>query len=69
MSPRRVVTREEFEALPPFRRGWAVYMAGERDDQPNIPNEANPYPTGSVDADEWNRGQQVAMVQVLDSEE
>lgn len=62
------ITKEEFEALDPFHRGWAVYMAGAREDQPNVPQEDNPYPDGSEEASEWDRGQQRACIEILDTE-
>lgn len=63
------VTKDHFESLSPFMRGWAVYMAGSRRDQPNIPNETNPYPEDTSDHNEWNRGQQRAVIECIDSEE
>ena len=46
--------------------GYVVYLAGERDDQPHIPDESNPYPEGSDKAGEWDRGQHEAVLQVQD---
>jgi hypothetical protein len=65
----KVISKAEFAQLSPFLRGWTVYMAGERDDQPYVPNEANPYPPLSHEASEWKRGQEKAYIEVLDSEE
>lgn len=65
----RVISADEFARLSPRTRGWAVYVAGERDDQPNIPNEKNPYPAGSHEHAEWDAGQQQAYIETLDSEE
>jgi len=64
-----MLTKEEFEALSPRDRGYAVYMAGSRDDQPNIPDESNPYPDGSIKAALWNEGQRIAVLEAQDSEE
>lgn len=36
------MTAEQFFNLTPLQRGYAVYMCGEREDQPNIPNERKP---------------------------
>lgn len=63
------LTAAEFEKLSPIRRGWVVYMAGCRDDQPNVPHESNPYPPGSEDAEQWDAGQQKAVLDVQDGEE
>ena len=60
------LTKEEFESLKPQSRGWAVYMAGRRDDQPNVPDEKNPYPVDSEDNIEWSLGQQKAMLETQD---
>jgi hypothetical protein len=69
MSERVPYTVEEFLALSPRARGYLVYMYGERDDQPNVPNESNPYPSGSADADAWDEGQRRAVLVAQDSEE
>jgi hypothetical protein len=63
------MTKAEFEALTPRWRGYTVYMAGERDDQPNIPNEENPYPVGSHKARCWDDGQRDAALAAQDGEE
>lgn len=62
------MTREEFEALPALSRGYIVYMLGARDDQPNVPDEQNPYPTGTPERDLWEQGQVRASIEVLDAE-
>lgn len=63
------MSKEEFRRLAPGARGYAVYWYGERDDQPNVPNESNPYPAGSTEFQEWARGQSQAMIDAQDSEE
>lgn len=63
------VTKEEFESFSPFDRGYAVYMCGSREDQPNIPDEKNPYPDGSHERQRWNDGQLRAVLNAQDSEE
>lgn len=65
----RVLTKEDFESLNPRSRGWVVYMGGCRDDQPNIPDESNPYPVGSSEHQQWERGRQSAYTHCLDLEE
>lgn len=64
-----VVTEQEFLALPPRQRGYTAYMLGERDDQPHVPNEANPYPAESADAREWDEGQRRAVLDAQDADE
>lgn len=63
------MTKEKFEALEPGARGYTVYMAGCHPDQPNIPDEKNPYPEGSVEHKRWEDGAMAAYLAVLDSEE
>ena len=69
MKGHAIISAAKFASLSPFWRGWAVYMAGARKDQPNIPNERNPYPPRSRKANEWLRGGTVAMQEVVDGEE
>lgn len=64
-----MITAEQFAALTPQQRGYAVYMLGERADEPYIPNESNPYPPGSSEAAEWDEGQQFAVLDVQDSDD
>jgi len=62
-----MLTKEEFEELSPKNRGYAVYMAGNRDDQPNVPNENCPYDMETEDFNAWNRGQWIAMLEAQDN--
>jgi len=62
-----MMTKEEFAALSPKQRGYVVYMAGCREDEPNIPNEENPYLKGSAAASQWDEGQTVAIFEVQDN--
>lgn len=64
-----MMTARQFRRLRPYARGYAVYMMGEREDQPHVPNEANPYAAGSRQASSWDRGQQQAVLDAQDSEE
>lgn len=64
-----MMSRREFERLAPRDRGWVVYTAGARADEPNVPDEKNPYPTGSEEAKEWDRGQAQAVLDAQDGEE
>lgn len=63
------MTSAEFEALSPYDRGFVVYLCGARKDQPNVPDESNPYPPGSSEAAAWDRGAWSAYLGVLDGEE
>lgn len=51
----KVFTKEEFEAYTPKQKGYAVYMCGMRDDQPNIPNE-HEYKPDPKDQAEFDEG-------------
>ena len=62
-----MMTKEEFDDLSPHSRGYVVYMAGERDDQPNVPNEENPYEEGTKEYEEWDKGAMAAVIEVQDS--
>ena len=61
-----IMTKEQFESLSPQARGYTAYMAGSRDDQPNVPAESNPYPKGSPHAKQWAHGQALAVQEVQD---
>lgn len=37
-----MMTEEQFLSLKPRQRGYVVYMLGSRDDQPHVPDEAEP---------------------------
>ena len=63
-----MLSKSEFESLTPRTRGYVVYMAGSRDDQLNVPDESNPYPSGSCDALEWDEGQHKAVLEAQDEE-
>ena len=60
------MTAAEFVNLRPRGRGYAVYMAGARPDQPNIPNEKNPYTKDSLQAKAWDEGQFEAVLEAQD---
>ena len=66
---KQVLTAAEFAALEPYQRGYIVYMFGARDDQPNVPDEKNPYEADSAEAKAWDRGAVVACRDVQDMEE
>lgn len=63
----KVLTKQEFEDASPRLKGWLVYMAGERADQPNVPGSWE-----APDAEsrsEYSMGQTEAYFEVLDGEE
>ena len=62
------LTKEDFEALQPHTRGYAVYMCGSRDDQPNVPDEKNPYPEGSKENEQWANGAMAACIEAQESD-
>lgn len=64
-----LITQEEFQAFTPRQRGYAVYMVGSRADQPNVPDEENPYPRGSKAYAEWMSGLAQAIVHAQDCDE
>ena len=64
-----VLTKEEFEALPPHTRGYAVYMMGARDDQPHVPNEGNPYQQGTLEHEHWLTGAERACIEAQEGDD
>lgn len=64
-----MMTRKRFQSLTPRERGYATYMLGSRVDEPHVPDEKNPYPAGSAEAQQWDAGQYSAMLDAQDSEE
>jgi hypothetical protein len=63
------ITRDEFLTLSARVRGYAAYMLGCRDDEPNVTDESCPYPDDSDQANEWHEGQRLAVLDAQDSEE
>lgn len=62
-----MITKKEFAGLKPKMRGYVVYMAGCRKDQPNVPDEKNPYIEGSKAASEWDLGQAMGILEAQDN--
>jgi hypothetical protein len=62
----KTISKREFEALEPFERGYVSYTLGGREDQPNIPDEDNPYMKGSKEYKAWERGAWQAYLAALD---
>ena len=64
-----MITKEEFKSLTPKKRGYLVYIYGCKKEEPNIPNEENPYLKESKESKQWNEGNYQAMLDVQDGEE
>lgn len=62
-----MMTKEEFTELDAFQRGHIVYMKGKHSDEPNIPDEENPYKPGALTHRRWNAGQQSAVIEAQDN--
>lgn len=60
------MTKEEFENLPPLQQGYYVYVFGENEEYPNIPNESNPYEEGTKDYVDWQEGETRAILEIQD---
>lgn len=56
------ITAEQFAKMSPHARGYAAYMFGADSEQPNVPDENNPYPEGSTSHELWNKGQRSAVL-------
>jgi len=65
MTP--LVSANIFRQLTPYARGFAVYMLGARSDQPNIPNEENPFVPTTEEHSEWDAGQTAAVHEAQDN--
>jgi len=63
---KKVISAEEFAELPAFDKGYAVYMLGERPEQPNVPLVYSP---AVAEAEDYYRGQHAAMLAAQDGEE
>lgn len=59
------VSAELFARLSPFEKGYAVYMCGSREDQPNVPEKYQPAPD---EAEEYANGASLAVVHIMDVE-
>jgi len=51
-----MITKKEFDSLEPFDRGYVVYMLGQFDDEPHVPQEKNPYEAGTLEHHQWLQG-------------
>lgn len=68
-SPGSPMSAAEFRALSPLARGYAVYMVGSRDDQPNVPDEKNPYRPGTQEHRDWSDGAARAAASAQDGDD
>ena len=59
-------TKEDFEAMGPRQKGFAVYWFGANPAQPNIPETYTPKPEEKA---EYDRGQFEAVLAAQDSED
>lgn len=64
-----LITRAEYEKLPPRSQGYAVYMQAMHDGSELRSIEENPYPAGSSEHKEWDEGQMIGVLEAQDSEE
>jgi len=62
-----MITEKQFKSLSPKMRGYMVYMRGARDDEPNVPNETNPFKPGSTKYILYQVGQNDAVIEAQDS--
>ena len=65
MTNSPVITTEEFIALTPYAKGYAVYMCGARANQPNVPDEYTP---SSKNVEAFSRGVRAAILEITESE-
>ena len=59
-----MISKKEFLSLSPRLKGYAVYMAGCREDQPNIPETWTPKPE---DQKEYDAGQFDGVLEAQDN--
>ena len=64
MTKNSIITAAEFAAFTPYAKGYAVYMCGDRSDQPNVPHEYTPSPETAAD---FNRGTRTAILEITES--
>lgn len=64
-----MLTADQFVRLSPRSRGYTVYMCGVRQDEPNVPDEENPYPHGSDEAEGWDLGQLEGALEAQDGDD
>jgi hypothetical protein len=60
------ISKELWDQMPPFQKGYAVYMFGARSDEPNVPAE---YVPAEHEREQFKAGGTQAMLHCQDSEE
>lgn len=58
------LTKKQFKSLNPVARGYVTVMAGQLPDEPNVPDQGNPFPKGSKLRALWDKGRDMALRQV-----
>lgn len=58
-----IKSKEEFNALDGFNKGWIVYMRGAHKDEIYVPKTYNP-----IAKEDYEKGSKAAMFNVMDSE-
>jgi len=61
-----MLSQKEFNDLTPYQRGYTVYLYGANPEEPNVPDEQNPYPKDSNEHFEYLCGAAKAVLEVLD---
>lgn len=64
----KLITKAEWEEFSPFAKGYALYMQ-EAHPGSELKGLKNPYPAGSAEAKEFDRGEIQATLDVQDGEE
>lgn len=64
----RLFTLAEWQAMTPFRRGYAWYMQSSWPTSP-LEGEKNPYVDGTPECAEFHRGERAGVAAAQDSEE
>lgn len=64
-SAMKIKSHAEFEQLSAWGKGYAVYVLGERNNEPYVPKT---YAPSAGDRKEYEQGQQAAYIEVLDTE-
>lgn len=57
------LTKHQFKALNPVARGYVTAMAGQLAEEPNVPDQGNPFPKGSKLRELWDKGRNMAIRQ------
>jgi len=63
-----LVTKAEYERLPPWEQGYAVYWQAEQPGSELKDCQENPYPPGSRERQAWDDGAEAAMIHAQDSD-